>query len=326
MKRSDKRQAMSLQMEISELTPVINDEHQVISFFPEKEERLESSIVAPGYLPIRQGRCLNLFFHTYMGNKLQTNLNGDLIIPKQDLEIIIKEFAGGVSITAKLLLDALILQITEKGCRDTQISLPLKRYMEWRRLQNIVSARWQVTCDLKALQSIEITCKEKVNGKKQTFRGIRIEKAKLSKGMIEVTISESFLELLKGYSVMYYPLEILGFKTLYNRNSPYLLKKLTVHQRMNQGKSNENIISVKTVLGALPEMLRYEDIRERGQVTKLIIRPFERDMNALKTIEWRYYGRNGTEIERPQNYHEIIEANIFFTLKGNSRKGYLQVI
>jgi hypothetical protein len=77
---------------------------------------------------------------------------------------------------------------------------------------------------------------------------------------------------------------------------------------MNIGKPNEDTISVQTLIDACPNYPTYEKImKEDRAISRRIIEPFERDLNALSpSISWEYQGLN----ESPRNYQEFIAANI----------------
>ncbi len=63
---------------------------------------------------------------------------------------------------------------------------------------------------------------------------------------------------------------------------------------MNMGKTNENMISVETLLAAAPGLPRYEDIAHRGKIGRDLIEPFEKDMTALdEVLAWEYCHSNG---------------------------------
>jgi hypothetical protein len=83
---------------------------------------------------------------------------------------------------------------------------------------------------------------------------------------------------------------------------------------MNYNKSNENIIRVGTLLRSTPCIPKYEEIKEKGEITRRIIKPFERDMNAVKdTLSWRYCGPKGTLVDPPVGYWQFVESLILIT-------------
>jgi len=83
----------------------------------------------------------------------------------------------------------------------------------------------------------------------------------------------------------------------------WLARKISEHRAMNAGKTNENIIGVKTLIDACPNYPKYEEVKH---VTRLIIEPFERDLNALTpTISWKYQ-KGG----RPTTYNNFMDESV----------------
>ena len=67
---------------------------------------------------------------------------------------------------------------------------------------------------------------------------------------------------------------------------------------MNVGKKNEDIIAVKTLLAAAPNLPSYEEVMNTDRaLSRRIIEPFERDMDALEdTLTWTYCRSNNTPL------------------------------
>jgi hypothetical protein len=107
---------------------------------------------------------------------------------------------------------------------------------------------------------------------------------------------------------MYFPQEALRGNIKENPWKYWLARKISEHKRMNIGKPNEDTISVQTLIDACPNYPTYEKVmREDRAITRRIIEPFERDLDALNpSISWEYQGLT----ESPRNYREFINANI----------------
>jgi hypothetical protein len=262
---------------------------------------------------------------TRITDPAQLNIYGDGVIEDKDFKLFIAKYAelsSGVRPSAILLLDALVITATEGGKRDTLIKLPLKEYMEMRgRLINkstLDETRKQVKEDLEALFNIKISFSNKrrnpITKKYETenFLDMRLCDAKgIINGAITFNFGGAFYTLLKSYPVMPYPKEILTFNLKYNPHSPRLLRRLAEHRNMNYNHPGGGlIISVKTLLEACPELVKHNELGEAGQVRKRIIEPFERDMDAIKSIKWHYCGTKGAIIEPPLTYKAFEQANI----------------
>ena len=89
---------------------------------------------------------------------------------------------------------------------------------------------------------------------------------------------------------MPYPAQLQTLNSKRNPNSYYLLRKIAEHKNMNIGKKNENIIAVKTLLSVAQFIPTYEEVMTADRhLDQRIIKPFERDMDALEaTLTWNY--------------------------------------
>ena len=67
---------------------------------------------------------------------------------------------------------------------------------------------------------------------------------------------------------------------------------------MNVGKKNEDIMAVKTLLAAAPNLPSYEEVMNTDRaLNRRIIEPFERDMDALEdTLTWTYCHSNNSPL------------------------------
>jgi hypothetical protein len=93
-----------------------------------------------------------------------------------------------------------------------------------------------------------------------------------------------------------------------NPHAYFLGKRISEHKRMNKGKANEDTMAVSTLLAAIPNLPEYAAVMEgSGHVDQQIMRPFERDMNALDfMVSWSYIG------SPPADYGEFEAAKIVF--------------
>lgn len=88
--------------------------------------------------------------------------------------------------------------------------------------------------------------------------------------------------------------------------------RLCEHNAWNAGKPNANKISVKKLLEAEPKFPTYQYVKTKLQrdYRTRIIEPFEKNMNAIKGIEWKY--------DRPvKTYAEFKGAYILFEIVNN---------
>lgn len=269
---------------------------------------------------MHQGRATNTLakIRTRIGSPAQLNLYGDGVIEEKDFKLFIekyKDLAHGVKPTAKMLLDALAITATETNQRDTLVRLPLGQYMAWRGLQDVKEARKQVKDDIAALDKLRIEYRERRKGKQGDFLNISLSGGTngIVNSIILFRFNPDFFNILMSYPIMLYPKEALAINPKHNPHSYYFLRRISEHKNMNYQKQNEDIISVKTLIEASPELPKYDELGEAGQVHKRIIDPFERDMDAIHCLKWNYCGKNETPIEPPATYAEFERANVKIT-------------
>ena len=248
---------------------------------------------------IRQGKATNqLTKISNSDNNTDINLNGEARIKDGEITVFIDNYTNltrGLSPTTYRLLDALTVSFTESGAADTLITIPLKNYMEKCNIKDPKTARKQVNEELNTLYNISLEWKEKNGKHEKDFAKTRLcDSVGIKKGMILFNLTPAFYTYLKNTPVMPYPPQLYRINSKYNPHSFFFLRKIAEHKNMNYSKSNADIIGVKTLLNASPEMPKYRDIAKGGEITRRIIDPFERDMDALEdTITWEYCHKNG---------------------------------
>lgn len=254
---------------------------------------------------IRQGTATNALTKIKPSTKRNTiidTITGTATITQGNLSITIPDFTKltGFRTSTYQLLDALTVALTETGAKSPAVALSLEEYMKKRGLKDKKEARKQVTDDLETLFNATISFKEKrKKGQEQDFHDIRIIDSKgIRKGIITVTFGTAFYNILLGYPIMPYPAQLWELNSKRNPNSFYLLRKIAEHKNMNVGKKNEDIIAVKTLLAAAPYLPSYEEVMNTDRaISRRIIEPFERDMDALEdTLTWTYCHSNNTPL------------------------------
>lgn len=254
---------------------------------------------------IRQGTATNTLTKIKPSTKRNTiidTITGTATITQGNFSITIPDFTKlkGFRTSTYQLLDALTVALTETGAKSPAVALSLEEYMKKRGLKDKKEARKQVTDDLETLFNATISFKEKrKKGQEQDFHDIRIIDSKgIRKGIINVTFGTAFYNILLGYPIMPYPAQLWELNSKRNPNSFYLLRKIAEHKNMNVGKKNEDIIAVKTLLAAAPYLPSYEEVMNTDRaISRRIIEPFERDMDALEdTLTWTYCHSNNTPL------------------------------
>ena len=222
------------------------------------------------------------------------------------------------------LFDFLIEVYTSKGARSAIIETNLKDYMQIRGLSDRKTAYSVTAEDLETLHAASIRFLEKYSKKPggkdlPGFLSVRLTRAVgiNKRGEIVCTLDDATHAILAQYPTMIFPHELYKLNAKHNPHSRAFLRKIAEHKRMNAGKKNEDIISVKTLLKA-STLPTYKAVMEKGrQVMQLIIEPFERDMNVLESIKWEYCHKNGEPLTQQEldnfDYSVFSECNIKIT-------------
>jgi len=258
--------------------------------YSEKEERFSK---------VRQGSMTNSLTKINL-TKDNASLNPitDVATLSEDkLSISLMDFSSisvGLKTTTHKLLDAMTSVFTENGAVSPTVHLPLDVYMSMCGLRDKKEARRQVKADLNTLLHLSLSFSSSYDWDSDFMNVMLCSAAGIVKGVIVMEFSRPIYETLKRYGFMPYPRQLWALNPQYNPNSYYFLRKISEHKHMNLGKSNEDIISVRTLLAASPLLPKYGEISKTGQVDQRIIQPFQRDMTALSnTLEWSYYTDDG---------------------------------
>ena len=163
---------------------------------------------------------------------------------------------------------------------------------------------------------------EEISGNRQT-NSLQKPEYIFEKGTVTLSFSLEMARFFATAHVMAYPYGLLTVNSHKNTHSFFIGRKLALHHNMNITKKNSNRISVKTLIAAIPDLPKYEDIMRNGgrTITQQIIHPFERDLIALKEVygilkNWHYCNAGGEAITDEQvekyNYATWIEWLVEF--------------
>jgi hypothetical protein len=247
----------------------------------------------------------------------QFDLYGHGSIIDHDFKLFIqgyKELENGVKQSAAMLLDSLMIKATNEGLKSTLITLPLREYMAMRGLRDEKETRAQVKQDINALERISFeykgTGKHRGAWLKISIAGGTV--GQIKNGDILFRFNQDFFDSFRASDTgklmyMYFPKEALQGSIKHNPYKYWLARKISEHKRMNLGKPNEDIIAVSTLIEACPNFPTYNDVMGAGRdITRRIIEPFERDLDALtESLSWHY-----ADTEPPIDYTSFMTATV----------------
>lgn len=190
--------------------------------------------------------------------------------------------------------------ITPEGINKYRgVMVTLDEYMSFCGLKDRKSARDQLNKAITTLSYIRLEWDEIIwevpEGKKRKQKRKRhyniglagkvvtdATEKPVKNGIAYFSFSYELAEYLSHAYVMPYPIKLLTINYNANRNSYYIGRKLAEHHNMNIANSNANVISVRSLLAACPDLPTYEEIMQKSRnVTQKIREPFEKDLIAL---------------------------------------------
>lgn len=257
---------------------------------------------------ILQGATTNTLSRaTTTGNNNYTlDIMGNATIKRGNVTVTIKNFQklADYRETTSMLLDALVVEYTGRPRLNGSVSLPLSEYMKKRGLKDKKEARKQVKADLDVLYQMSIDTVQKINKKETNFTDTRIISDKgISNGIIQVTFSQKFLEILNASQTMYYPPFLQKIKPQKNPASYYIGRKLAEHKNMHYLLDGGDTIAVSTLLKEAPTIPSYEEVKNSDRAfSRRIISKLENALDAIKYTEgsdisgWEYCHSKGAPL------------------------------
>lgn len=275
------------------------------------------------YSKILQANGTNAVAHS-SHKKFTINRMSEVAIMRKDgVLITIENYQDSkLNVLTSRVLDILIMKLTSQipygkcisvekllHCRNVELSV--REFMEVSGLKDRKEATKQLNEAVSSIFNIALEYEDDRNyvpvGKIKPVRekflwktrilesiGTKTGKLPVKNGRVIVEFTLKLAEYLSQKYIMPYPQNLLTINTRKNPHSYYLGRMIAEHYNMNKRKSNSNRVSVKTLMKACPDLPTYEEIMsEARQVSKRIVEPFERDLNALRDryavlSDWRY--------------------------------------
>lgn len=236
-------------------------------------------------------------------------------------------------------------QITAEAIqRSRAVQISLEDYMSACKIRDKKTARDQLNAAIGALYGISLEWEEteykKPEGKSRKVKErvthrmriiehtITSEKGKpVAGGKAEVWLTYSMAEYLAGAYIMPYPSALLTINT---HNNPYSIPlgwKLCALDNVNITNNHPERVgrtTVQTLLRAAKGIPRYETISHKGQIYRLIIERFDRDMRALVEAgvlsSYSYSDDKGNTISPEElgglSYLEFSALNVNYHIQG----------
>ena len=220
--------------------------------------------------------------------------------------------------------------------KHREVALSLDEYMSFLKINDKKEARRKLNESIKSLYDATLeydeTRWEKEKCGKITTRwkarvldaiGEDYEEKPVQNGTARVKFTFDVAKCLGKSYLTEFPTALFSINTKYNPHSYNLGRKLVLHHNMNIAKDNANRIGVKSLIEACPDLPTYDEVmKDARQITKRIIEPFERDLEALVACgiltEWHYCNSKDTPLTDEQlanySYGEWIKWLVEFEL------------
>ncbi|UQZ91408.1 hypothetical protein C4J81_19105 (plasmid) [Deltaproteobacteria bacterium Smac51] len=294
--------------------------------------------ISPSYFSMLQGPGTNKLTQITLKRKQPPvdPITGTATINYGNLTVAIENFmklaSGGPRVSTYKLFDLCAIALTQLNSYRTTaepktvVVISLDDYMEHFGIPMTKpsrdKARRRVKEDLDFLFNMSMSWQEGAGEHARDYKTRIISAREIQNSKIYVEFSLGMATYLTNAYIMPYPSAL--FKTDDRIPSAYHIgKKLALHFSMtnNQKKGTANLISVKSLLDAAPDIPSYKDVMEKDRhLSQRIITPFEKALNSLPAFlaEWRYVGPKGVPLSNDQkenfDYSVFIECYIQFEL------------
>lgn len=223
-----------------------------------------------------------------------------------------------LSVAALKLIDLFAMFYEKEGYfTNKRFRMSVSEYMEICDLKHSGNARNQICQGLNNLYNLSIKMLKSDRDNRSDFFESRIIQSKsIRNGYIEVIFSDLFIQILNKRKWMNFPNQLFRIKDKINPYSHYFLKKIAEHKNMNHNKNNEDILTIKTILGSCMSFPKYEEVKNIGGITQRIKLPFYRDMDALSdTLTYSLKDDNHNEITREKansmTYDDFVNLRVY---------------
>lgn len=213
-----------------------------------------------------------------------------------------------------MILDMLYIRLAKQndfnspqGAKNRTVTISLDEYMTLRghdkgsRSQRNKDKRTIIE-DLNTVYYFSLEYVSPKGGRFPDFKKSRIcDNFDHTKSVFSITFTPEFANMLNSAFVADFPTEVFKLD-LRNKNAYQLAKKIIIHftNRNNQKNGTANIISIKKILEACPNITSYEQVAAGDRAfTRRIVEPIENLMDAItgKVIKsWSFCGAGGKQI------------------------------
>ena len=229
------------------------------------------------------------------------------IIRKEGLLLSIRDYLAEHLVwsdTTHKVLFCLMDEFTKRGANTLKIEVDFDYYMKLRGLKDVKASTQQLDTEIHTIVGTTITIPlSVVTHKKEDERTAYhlnvLEDGWVKNGIIHANFTISFLNFIQkaSKSLVPFPLAMLHINSHKYPNAQVLCRKIYEMLRMNMGKTNSGIISVRALLDVCADIPSEDEVANTDRAYKRrIIDPLLRDLDALSDegiLEWELYHARG---------------------------------
>lgn len=268
------------------------------------------------FISIAQSKATNAL-PALVKKALQLDRLGNATAEANGVEFLIESYStlSGVRTQTSMLNDVLLSKFSQTHSQT--VELPLKEYAELRNISatkdQLKELRKEVVADLETLAAISYRCKEKINGKYVDSGLIKLNggTAIVKNGVIRWNYNTDLIPWLERLPPINYAKETLAADP--RTNAYYFSRFIDLNYRINEGKSRQDVISIRTFLSKSPNIPKIEDVKQsRNSAKKRIIIPFFRDLDSLERIYYDVIDEDGNIVDDPLSleYDRFINCSL----------------
>lgn len=284
----------------------------------------------PAFLPMLQAPATNALAESSPKAFIEDPITGRKAQTVNGITITAEKGANLRQVSQALkLLDLLVLKLgsvvpyhatPDQIMRSRELNFSVADYMEVRELSDAKHARAQLIEGLQFLYNLSLDWQELAYYDFETGNKLKKPEQKKWHARILDAIGEDFTKPVKrGTATIRFNPDIVSYLSygyimptpaflfkINDRSYPYAYlmgRKMALHKNMNVGKSDENRISVKTLLDTITDIPTYEEVinSKDRHVTARIIEPFERSLSGLNAgMKWHYCNSRGERVTKKQ--------------------------
>lgn len=250
-------------------------------------------------VPMNKGMTALTWINTGKADIDENTKQGKIAVGK---DVVFSVMSAGVS-TGALMLNTYFLYEAARTDKPT-LAIPLRDYAVLKKRstskQALQKLKAEVLAQMAELKTLHYTCQERIGGRLKDSGEIYINggTAAVIKGVIYWNYNIDLFRQLVLYAPTDTPTELLAADP--RTSTFYFGMYIAQNRRLNEGKPGREKINMRTLIGKSPNMPTYEEVMNSNRnITDRIIKKTFADLDALETLYYEFYTKDGIRIDDP---------------------------